>query len=229
MRLQLRGVSVRFGSIAALGGVDLDAAPGERLGIMGPNGAGKTTLLDVIGGLQPPTSGEVRLGNRRLTGLPPERVARLGVGRTFQSPRLFTRLTVEANVRAGRGLSPASWLDLVGLLPRRGDLAGALTPGEARRLELARALAGQPRVLLVDEPCAGLHPGETDAMAALLARAVAPGQTLILVEHKLGVIGRLCDRVAVLHLGEKIFDGAPGAMQHDGRVLEAYLGMRRPP
>jgi branched-chain amino acid transport system ATP-binding protein len=136
-------------------------------------------------------------------------------------------MTVAENVRAGRRLEAEPWLDLVGLMPRRGELAAALAPGEARRLELARALVGAPRVLLLDEPCGGLTPAETDAMVALIERAAGPGCMVIVVEHKLGVISRLCRRVAVLHLGEKIFDGPAGALRADRRVLEAYLGKTR--
>ncbi len=225
--LSVEGVSVRFDGVWALSSVSLAAAPSERLGLVGPNGAGKTTLLNVITGLLRPGAGTIRLDGRPLTGLTPDAVARHGVARTFQSPRLFTRMTVEENVRAGRPLDEGPWLSLVGLEARRGDLAAALTPGEARRLELARALVGEPRVLLLDEPCGGLNPAETEAMAALLERAAAPGSIMIVVEHKLTVISRLCERVAVLHLGEKIFDGSPPALRADRRVLEAYLGKTR--
>jgi ABC-type branched-subunit amino acid transport system ATPase component len=136
-------------------------------------------------------------------------------------------MTVAQNVSAGRPLDAQPWLALVGLLPRRGDLAAALTPGEARRLELARALAGRPRVLLLDEPCGGLSAAETEDIAALLEGAVTPATIMVVVEHKLRVISRLCARVAVLHLGEKIFDGPPAALRADRRVLEAYLGKSR--
>ena len=180
--LSVEGVSVRFDGVSALSSVSLAAAPGERLGLVGPNGAGKTTLLNVIAGLLRPGAGTIRLDGRPLTGLSPDAVARQGVARTFQSPRLFSRMTVAENVRAGRPLAAGTWLSLVGLEGRRGDLAAALTPGEARRLELARALVGEPRVLLLDEPCGGLNTAETEAMAALLERAAAPGSIMIVVE-----------------------------------------------
>ncbi len=225
--LSVEGVSVRFAGISALSSVSLAVAAGERLGVVGPNGAGKTTLLNVVTGLVRPAAGAIRLDGRSLTGLAPDQVARQGVARTFQSPRLFSRMTVAQNVSAGRPLDAQPWLALVGLLPRRGDLAAALTPGEARRLELGRALAGAPRVLLLDEPCGGLSAAETEDIAALLERAVTPATVMVVVEHKLRVISRLCARVAVLHLGEKIFDGPPAALRADRRVLEAYLGKSR--
>jgi branched-chain amino acid transport system ATP-binding protein len=224
--LALARVSVCFGGTEALRDVSLAAAPGERVGLVGPNGAGKTTLLDAVSGLVRPVAGAVRLGERRLTGLGPDAVARAGVGRAFQSPRLFTRMTVEENVRAGRVLDARPWLGFVGLEARRAELAGALTPGEGRRLELARALAGEPRVLLLDEPFGGLAAAETEAMAALVLRAAAAGRITLLVEHKLGVVVRLCPRVVVLHLGEKIFDGPGASLRSDARVVEAYLGAR---
>lgn len=227
MTLSVEGVSVSFAALSALSEVSLTVAPDERLGLIGPNGAGKTTLLNVISGLIRPASGAVRLDGRTLTGLGPDSVARAGVARTFQIPRLFTRMTVAQNVRAGRSLDAGPWLALVGLLGRRDDLAGTLNPAEARRLELARALAGEPRVLLLDEPCGGLTPAESEAMAQLLDREAMPGRITILIDHKLHVVSRLCEKVAVLHLGEKIFDGPAGALRADPRVLDAYLGRAR--
>ncbi len=227
MTLVIEDLTVRFDATTALQGVSLRVAPGERLGVVGPNGAGKTTLLDVISGLALPAAGDVWLDGRRLTGLAPDGVARAGVGRTFQSPRLFGRMTVEENVRCGRAVEAGRWLAFAGLEERRGHLASVLTPGEGRRLELVRALAGGPQLLLLDEPCGGLSASETEAMTALLEQATAPGRMLILVEHKLNVIARLSERVVVLHLGEKIFDGPPRALRVEPRVLEAYLGRAR--
>jgi ABC-type branched-subunit amino acid transport system ATPase component len=222
--LTVESLSVSFGRVSALDRVSLTVAPGERVGLVGPNGAGKTTLLDAIGGLVRPSRGTVHLGATRLTGLAPAQVARAGVGRTFQSPRLAPWMTVAENVRAGRAIDAAPWLALTALEHRRDELAVALTPAEGRRLELARALAGHPRVLLLDEPSGGLTAAETDGLIGLLERAAAPDRILILVEHKLGVIRRFADRVVVLHLGEQIFDGSTAAMGRDARVLEAYLG-----
>lgn len=226
MTLSIEGLSVRFDATAALADVSLVVAAGERLGLVGPNGAGKTTLLAAVSGFVRPTSGRVRLGTMWLTGLGPDAVARAGVARAFQSPGLFMRMTVDENVRAGRALDAGPWVAFVGLEARRAELAGALTPGERRRLELARALAGEPRLLLLDEPFGGLTPAETEAMAALVARAATPERITVLVEHKLGVVTRLCPRVAVLHLGQKIFDGPSGALRSDAKVQAAYLGKR---
>jgi branched-chain amino acid transport system ATP-binding protein len=169
----------------------------------------------------------VQLAGRRLTGLPPDEVARAGVGRGFQTPRRLERLTVAANIRAGRALDPGPWLRAAALDVRRDDLADTLTAGEARRLELARILAGRPSLLLLDEPFGGLTPVETESMMALLGDASAPDRITVLVDHKLGVVTRFCDRVLVLHLGEKVFDGPAARLREDPRVLEVYLGRSR--
>ena len=228
MMLSVDGILVHFAGTTALERVSLNARPGECLGLIGPNGAGKTTLLNALSGLVRPEAGRIALFGRPLTGLAPDRSAEAGVGRTFQSPRLFSRMTVEENVRSGRAVEVGPWLRWAGLEPRRDDMAGVLTPAEARRLELARALAARPDLLLLDEPCGGLSPADTEAMVALLRDAAAPDRITILVEHKLGVIRRLCDRAVVLHLGEKIFDGPAEALRRDPRVIEAYLGAAPP-
>jgi ABC-type branched-subunit amino acid transport system ATPase component len=227
VKLQAEGLSVRFDGVRALEDVTLSAVPGERLGLVGPNGAGKTTLLNAISGLVPVERGCIALLGRRLDRLDAAGVARAGVGRTFQSPRLVPRMTVEENLRAGRRVDAEPWLRWAGLAERRRDLAGSLTLGEARRLELARALGGEPAALLLDEPCGGLTPTETEAMVALLASAAAPPRITLLVEHKLGVVSRLCERTVVLHLGRKIFDGPSRDLHRDPRVLEAYVGRAR--
>jgi len=225
--LAIEGVTVHFAGRAAVDDVSFQVAPGEWLGLVGPNGAGKSTLLDVISGLVRPRSGRVTLFDRPLTGLPPERVAHAGVSRTFQSPRLFTRMTVRENARAGRALDPRASLRWARLDARADELAAALTPAGARRLELARAVAGAPELLLLDEPCGGLNAAETDEMVRLIREAATPDRIVILVEHKLGVIRRLCRRAVVLHLGRLIHDGPVDALERDPRVVEAYLGSAR--
>jgi branched-chain amino acid transport system ATP-binding protein len=223
----VEGVTVRFDGHAALAGVDFHASPGERVALLGPNGAGKTTLLNAICGLVRPARGQVVLFGERIAGLPPHEVARRGVGRTFQTPRLFGRMTAAENLRAGRALDPGPWLEWAGLDGRRDDLVEALTPAESRRLELARAVAAAPAVLLLDEPCGGLTPGETDQMTGLLRQAAAPDRITLVVEHKLSAVARLCSRAVVLHLGQKIYDGPVEGLQDEPRVLEAYLGRPR--
>ena len=227
MTLAIEGVTVHFAGLAAVDEVSLQVAPGEWLGLVGPNGAGKSTLLDVVSGLVRPRSGRVTLFDRPLTGLPPERVAHAGVSRTFQSPRLFTRMTVRENARAGRALDPRASLRWARLDARADELAAALTPAGARRLELVRAVAGAPELLLLDEPCGGLNAAETDEMVRLIREAATPDRIVILVEHKLGVIRRLCRRAVVLHLGRLIHDGPVDALERDPRVVEAYLGSAR--
>ena len=227
MMLRVENVVVSFGALRALDGVTVAAGPGERVGLVGPNGAGKTTLLDAMGGLAPLAAGRIELGGIELGRRDPAAIARLGVARTFQSPRVFPNLTVEENIRCGRRLDADSWLDWAGLGSRRRELGEALAPGEMRRLELARALAGGPRLLLLDEPCGGLGPADTDAMSALIRRASTPERIVILVEHKLGVVRRLCERVVALSAGTVIFDGPASGLARDPRVAEAYLGRAR--
>jgi ABC-type branched-subunit amino acid transport system ATPase component len=227
MMLRVENVVVSFGPLRALDGVTVAAGPGERVGLVGPNGAGKTTLLDAMGGLVPLAAGRIELGGIELGRRDPAAIARLGVARTFQSPRVFAHLTAEENIRCGRRLDADPWLDWAGLGSRRRELGEALGPGEMRRLELARALAGAPRLLLLDEPCGGLGPADTDTMTALVRRASTPERIVILVEHKLGVVSRLCERVVALSAGTVIFDGPASALARDPRVAEAYLGRAR--
>lgn len=235
MRLRTERLEVRFGGLEALSGVDLEIAPGESLGLIGPNGSGKTTLLDAVSGLVRPSAGTIELDGTRVTGWPPDAIARAGVGRCFQTPRLFDRLSVLANIDAGQlALSraardagePPALLDRCGLRHLRDRLAGALTLAERRRLELARALAARPRLLLLDEPCAGLAAPDTVAAVRLLEHA-ARGRTLVLVEHRLAVVSRLCSRIVVLERGRVVADGTPDAVRADRAVVEAFLGRER--
>jgi branched-chain amino acid transport system ATP-binding protein len=229
--LEVRHVTVRFGGHLALDDVSLVAFPGEVTGLIGPNGAGKTTLFNVVTGLLGPERGSVRLDGEDVTGLAPYRRARRGLARTFQRLELFGLLTVGENVELaasvrGRrpGPSAADALRLVGLTDLAGVRADELPTGKARLVELARALATGPEVLLLDEPASGQDDRETEAFREVLLTVAAEGLAIVLVEHDVQLVMRTCARVTVLDFGRVLAAGTPSEIQADRAVLDAYLG-----
>jgi branched-chain amino acid transport system ATP-binding protein len=235
--LQLRGLCKRFGGVQAVRDLDLDVAEGEIFGLLGPNGSGKTTVFNLVAGVLPADSGHIWFRGTLLDHLPPHRRAALGVARTFQLVRSLPRLSVADNVAVARLYGPApagsvhtarrealQLLEWVGLRGKAELPAGALNLAERRRLEVARALAARPRLLLLDEPFAGLNADEVEAEVALFRRLRTEGLTLVLVEHNVPAVRGLCDRVAFLNSGEKVAEGSPADVLAHPRVVEVYLG-----
>ena len=232
--LQICSLSKSFGGVAANVDISFDVAPGEILGLIGPNGAGKSSLFASIAGAVTPDRGEVLLEGRRISGLGPVACARAGIGRTFQVVRSFDSMTVRENVMVGgflreRGSRAAmaradDVLQFCGLAPRADSPAWSLTPPEKRRLEVARALATTPRVLLLDEVLTGLTPTEARAGVQLIRDISATGVTVVMVEHVMEVLLPLIDRAVVLHLGRKLIEGLPTEIVRDPEVIRAYLG-----
>ena len=231
--LSVEAVTVRFGGITAVNDVSFTVPPAQVTGLIGPNGAGKTTTFNVITGLQTPTSGSVRLGDRDLTGLAPFKRARLGLGRTFQRLEVFGSLSARDNVRVatehhrdltGHAPDPDALLERVGALHVADEQADALPTGLARLVELARALATEPSVLLLDEPGSGLGVAESEQLGDLLLDLAAEGIAVLLVEHDVDLVMRVCTDITVLDFGTVIAQGTPAAVQRDPRVQAAYLG-----
>jgi len=247
--LRVRNLTRAFGGLQAVNNVSFDIYPGEIYGLIGPNGAGKTTVINVLSGLLTPTRGSVEFKGQTIERLPAHRIAALGIARTYQNIRLFGAMSVLQNVVVGRHtrmkgslaerlvFSPRvrreenaarheamSLLSGVGLAEAAGSDASALAYGDQRRLELVRALASQPSLLLLDEPAAGLNTAESQALSSRLRALAQGGLTLLVIEHDMSLVMALCDRIGVLNFGNLIAEGTPAQVSSNPAVVEAYLG-----
>jgi branched-chain amino acid transport system ATP-binding protein len=249
--LTLEEITQEFGGLRALDTVNLDVEEKQIFGIIGPNGAGKTTLFNIITGMYIPTEGSLMFKEQRLNNIPPYAIAKMGIGRTFQNIRLFDKLSVIVNVKVGaHGVTQAGFfgsmfglpaarkeeheitetagelLKMVGLDNKKMEYASSLAYGEQRRLEIARALALNPALLLLDEPAAGMTPAEKDDLMNLIRQIREQMKlTILLVEHDMNLVMNICERIAVLDYGRKIFEGSADEVKNDERVIQSYLGV----
>lgn len=247
--LEISDLTKRFGGVTAVSDIEISVQEGQIASLIGPNGAGKTTLFNCVTGLEPPSEGNVKFQDQNIVGLRPDQIAEIGMARTFQNIRLFSQLTVLDNVKIGRHCRSKSrlWssisrnqkqrqeeshitseafqqLNFVGLEGVRDQLAGNLSYGDQRRVEIARALAMGPKLLLLDEPAAGMNPQETQQLIELIHSIREQGITILLIEHDMKLVMQISDWVTVIAQGEKISAGEPEAVQNDERVIKAYLG-----